>query len=270
MERADINGVTLEYETQGSGEPVVFIHGAHMGDTYRPLMTEPALKGYRFIGYHRRGYDGSARPEGALSISEHAADCLALLRKLDAEPAHVVGHSSGAVIGIQLSLDAPDAVRSLTLLEPALLDVPSGGALIEALGASVPIYEAGDRAGAVDTFLREVCGKDYRRTVETQLPGAMEQAGADADAFFTGEFPAIAEWQFTKEDAARIKQPVLSVVGANTDAAIGLPTYSEIHARVLEWFPNAKPFVLPRAAHLLQVENPHDMAEGLPAFLASN
>jgi pimeloyl-ACP methyl ester carboxylesterase len=97
----------------------------------------------------------------------------------------------------------------------------------------------------------------------------MEQAADDADAFFTGEFPSIAEWQFTKEDANRIKQPVLSVVGANTDASIGLPTYSEIHQRVLDWFPNAKPFVLPNAAHLLQVENPRDMAGGLAAFLAT-
>jgi len=270
MNRTEVDGIALEYEVQGSGDPVLFIHGAHMGDTYRPLMAEPALKGYRFIGYHRRGYAGSSRPEGPLSVSEHAADCLALLRELDAVPAHVVGHSSGAVIGIQLALDAPDAVRSLTLLEPALLDVPSGAALVEALGGSVPMYESGDKAGAVDAFLREVCGKDYRRTIETKLPGAMEQAAADADAFFTGEFPAIAEWQFTKEDAARIKKPVLSVLGANTDAAIGLPTYSEIHARVLEWFPNAKPFVLPRAAHLLQVENPRDMAQGLAGFLADN
>ncbi|MEX0682230.1 MAG: alpha/beta fold hydrolase [Dehalococcoidia bacterium] len=270
MERADIDGGSLEYEMQGSGEPVVFIHGAHMGDTFQPLMKEPAVKDFRFIGYHRRGYAGSSRPEGALSVAEHAADCLSLMRKLDAVPAHVVGHSSGTIIGIQLALDSPDAVRSLTLLEPALLDVPSGGALIERLGASVPIYESGDRAGAVDAFLREVCGKDYRRIVDAQAPGAMEQAAADADSFFTGEFPAIAEWQFTKGDAARIKQPVLSVLGANTDAAIGLPTYSEIHARVLEWFPNAKPFVLPHAAHLLQVENPRDMAEGLASFLGSN
>ena len=134
----------------------------------------------------------------------------------------------------------------------------------------MPLYEAGDKAGAVDAFLREVCGKDYRRAVDAQLPGAIDQATADADAFFTGEFPAIAEWQFTEEDAKRIKPPVLSVVGGNTDATIGLPTYSEIHERVLEWFPNAKPFVLPRAAHLLQVENPQDMAGGLAAFLASN
>jgi pimeloyl-ACP methyl ester carboxylesterase len=134
----------------------------------------------------------------------------------------------------------------------------------------MPMYEAGDRSGAVNEFLRAVCGEDYRRAIETQIPGALDQAAADADAFFTGEFPAIAEWTFTKEDAARITQPVLSVMGANTDAAIGLPTYTEIHERVLDWFPKAKPFVLPRAAHLLQVENPHDMAEGLAAFLADN
>lgn len=269
MDRADIDGITLEYEAQGSGVPVVFIHGALMGDTYRPLMPEPALRDYRFIGYHRRGYAGSSRPDGALPIAAHAADCLALLRHLDAVPAHVVGHSSGAAIGIQLALDAPDAVRSLALLEPALLGVPSGAALVEALGASIPMYEAGDRAGAVDSFLRAVCGKDYRRAVDTQCPGTLEQAAADADAFFTGEFPAVAEWVFTSEDAGRIKQPVLSVLGANTDAAIGLATYSEINERVLDWFPNAKPFVLPRAAHLLQIENPRDMAEGLAAFMAS-
>jgi pimeloyl-ACP methyl ester carboxylesterase len=270
MQRASVDGITLEYEERGSGEPVVFIHGALMGDTYRPLLKEPAIKDYRFIGYHRRGYAGSSRPEGALSVSDHAADCLRLLRELDAVPAHVVGHSSGAVIGIQLALDAPDAVRSLTLLEPALIGVPSGEKLVEKLGASVPVYESGDKAGAVDRFLRDVCGKDYRRIVEAQAPGALEQAATDADAFFTGEFPAVAEWQFTKEDAARITQPVLSVLGANTDAAIGLPTYNEIHERVLEWFPSSKPFVLPDAAHLLQVENPRGMAEGLSTFLASN
>ncbi len=269
MDKAEIDGTTLEYDVQGSGEPVVFIHGALIGDTYRPLMAEPALKDHRFIGYHRRGYNGSSGVAAPFPISGNAADCLGLLRKLDAVPAHVVGHSSGAVIGIQLALDAPDAVRSLALLEPALLDVPSGEALAEALGASMPMYEAGDRAGAVDSFLGTVCGKDYRAVVDKQAPGAFDQATIDADTFFAVEFPAVGEWTFTKDDAARITQPVLSVLGANTDGAIGLPTYSEIHERVLNWFPNARPFVLPRAAHLLQVENPHDMAAGLAGFLNS-
>jgi pimeloyl-ACP methyl ester carboxylesterase len=267
MNRAAINGITLEYADEGAGEPIVFIHGAHMRDTYRPLMAELALKDYRIIGYHRRGYGGSSSPDGQMPISRHAADCLALMQELDAVPAHVVGHSSGAVIGIQLALDAPDAVRSLALLEPALLGVPSGEKFVERLLPTGALFESGDKDGAVDTFLQEVCGPDYRSAVDTQLPGTLEQAAADADSFYTGEFPAVAEWQFTEEDAARIRQPVLSVLGADTDARIGLPVYSEIHERVLRWFPNAKPFVLPKAGHLLQIENPKDMAEGLARFL---
>lgn len=267
MERAEVDGITLEYEVQGSGEPLVFIHGAHMGDAFAPLMAEPSLRGFRLIRYRRRGFAGS-RADPAVPISRQAADCLGLLRSLDATPAHVVGHSGGGVIAIQLALDAPQAVRSLTLLEPALLAVPSGDQLLEKLGETVQMYEAGNKAAAVDTFMQVVCGRGYRAVAEGVLPGAMEQAVADADTFWGGDLPAGRDWTFTREDAARITQPVLAVLGANSDAV--WPGWGEGHQLLLEWFPQAKPFVLPRAAHLLQVQNPHDMAEGLAAFLADN
>jgi len=265
MERADIDGVTLEYEVRGSGEAVVFIHGAHIGDTFAPLMAEPTLGGFRLIRYHRRGFAGSSRAEGPLPIARQAADCLALMRMLDAEPAHVVGHSSGGAIALQLALDAPGAVRSLTLLEAALLAVPSGPQLAEQIERTVQMYEAGDKAGAVDAFLQAVCGKTYSAAADKVLPGAMEQAVADADTFFGVELPSVGEWTFNREDAARIKQPVLAVLGAESDAV--WPGWGEGHKLLLDWLPQARPFVLPRAAHLLQVENPRDMAVGLAAFL---
>jgi pimeloyl-ACP methyl ester carboxylesterase len=43
-----------------------------------------------------------------------------LLRELAIERAHIVGHSSGGLIALQLALDHPELVRSLALLEPAL------------------------------------------------------------------------------------------------------------------------------------------------------
>jgi pimeloyl-ACP methyl ester carboxylesterase len=267
IKRANVDGIALEYEAEGSGDPVVFIHGG-LFESFGPMAADPALDGFRLIRYCRRGYAGS-KGDAAVPIARQAADCLALIRFLDAAPAHVVAHSSGGVIALQLALDAPEAVRSLTLLEPALLSVPSGGRFFEKLAPAVGIYQAGDKAGAVDTFMRGVCGDQYRAAMEMALPGTIEQAIADSDSFFGGEFPAVGEWTFDQTDAARIRQPVLSVLGANSDTAVGLPVYEEINERVLEWFPNAKPFVLPRAAHLLHVENPHDMAEGLAAYLAS-
>jgi pimeloyl-ACP methyl ester carboxylesterase len=232
-------------------------------------MAEPALKDrFRLIRYRRRGFAGSSRADAPLPISRQAADCLALLRQLGVQRAHLVGHSYGGTIALQLALDAPEAVRSLSLLEPGLLDVPSGPKFFEQMEPVVQMYEAGNKAAAVDTFMQAVCGRTYRAAVDGILPGAFEQAVADADTFFGVEMPALEEWTFTQEDAARIKQPVLAVLGADSDAVF--PGFGEGHRLLLEWLPQAKPFVLPRAAHLLQVQNPHDMAAALAAFLTVN
>ena len=117
------------------GEPVVLVHGSIIADAFAPLLVEPALTGsYRLVSYHRRGFAGSTHPDRPLSIAEQAAHCRALLAALGIDRAHVVGHSYGGVIALQLAMDAPELVRSLALLEPALLAVPSGPLLMEAMG----------------------------------------------------------------------------------------------------------------------------------------
>ena len=266
MERANIDGITLEYEVRGSGEPVVLIHGGFIAAAFAPLMAEPVLRdGFRLVRYHRRGYAGSSRVDGSLSISGQAADCLALMRSLGIQQAHVVGHSYGGAIALQLALDAPEAVRSLSLLEPALLAVDSGPKFEEQWGPILQMYGAGDKAAAVDAFLEAVTGRGYRADLDRVLPGAFEQAVADADTFFGEELPTLPEWTFRREDAARIKQPVLAVLGADSNAV--QPATGEVHQLLLDWFPQAKPFVLSQATHALQMQNPRGMAQGLAAFL---
>ncbi len=150
-----------------------------------------------------------------------------------------------------------------------MLDVPSGEQVGEAMARIAAIYETGDKAGAVDAFMQAVCGKHYRTPLDATVPGGYAQAVADADTFWRVELPVHQEWTFTADDAARITQPVLAVLGADSDTAIDWPIFGEGHRMLCEWFPHAKPFVLPHAAHLLQMENPHDMAVALADFLAS-
>src|SRR5205814_3414905 len=122
MDRVRVNGIELEVESQGSGEPLLLVHGSIFGDAYAPLLTEPALKDrYRLIHYHRRGFAGSTHPDAPVSIADQAADALAVLQHLGINQAHVAGHSYGGAIALQLTLDAPAAVHSLILLEPALM-----------------------------------------------------------------------------------------------------------------------------------------------------
>ena len=267
MERANIDGITLEYEVLGSGEPVVLIHGGYIAAAFAPLIAEPVLRDrFRLVRYHRRGYAGSSHPDGPVPISRQAADCLALMRSLGIQQAHLVGHSYGGAIALQLALDAPEAVRSLSLLEPAMLAVASGPKFFEQYGPILQMYEAGDKAAAVDAFLEAVNGRGYRAVLDRVLPGAFEQAVADADTSFRVEMPALEEWTFSREDAGRIRQPVLAVLGADSDAV--QPAIGEGHQLLLEWFPQAKPFVLSQATHALQMQNPRGMAQGLTDFLA--
>jgi pimeloyl-ACP methyl ester carboxylesterase len=260
LDRAQLEGVELEYEVRGAGEPVVLVHNGPLIDGFKPLLEHPAIvERYRVVHYHRAGYAGSSRLAGPLTFAEEAATTRALLRHLGIERAHVVGHSSSGSMVLQLALDAPDAVQSLALLEPALLAVPAPPEVLQA----VELYRAGDKAKAFDTFLLGTCGPDYRPALEQAVPGAFDQAVADADTFFGQELPALRQWSFRPDDARRVKQPALVVRGERSG-----PIHHQRWDLLMAWLPNAEPFVLPGATHLLHLENPDGMAEALAAFFA--
>jgi pimeloyl-ACP methyl ester carboxylesterase len=266
MEQAAIDGVELEYDLRGAGEPVVLIHWGLSAAWAEPLLDEPALADrFCLLRYHRAGFAGSDRVQGPVSMAEHAAQCALLMRHLGIERAHIAGHSSSAVIALQLALDFPDAVHTLALMEPAR-PVPRTEEQAEFVrifvAPAIQRYHAGDKAGAVDTFARCVFGPDYRGPLEQGLPGVFEQAVADADAFFAQELPALQRWSFTQEDASCITQPTLAIRGANT-----APTFPERLELLVSWLPNAESCELD-ATHLLHLQDPRGMAETLAAFYA--
>jgi pimeloyl-ACP methyl ester carboxylesterase len=116
MDRVSVGGVSLAYEVQGRGDAVLFVHGALIADAFRPLLARPELvEGFRCIAYHRRGYGESDHPPGELPLGRNAEDILHLLDQVDVEGAHVVGHSHGGCVAVQLALDAPDRVHTSPL-----------------------------------------------------------------------------------------------------------------------------------------------------------
>lgn len=266
MRRIRLDGVELEYELIGSGEPVVFIHGSLGPDVYVPLMNNPALSGYRLLRYRRRGYEGSSPVAGTVSIAEQAADCAQLLRKLGIERAHVVGHSYGGVIALQLALDEPDSVHSLALLEPALfLLVPSGRAMMAQMAPLIDLYGRGEKAAAVEAFLQAVGGPNVKESAERVIPGSVAQAVRAADTFFQVELPAAQTWTLTAKEAGRIKQPVLYVLGSNT-----LTPFKDCRQLIRELLPQTEDVTLAGARHLHTIDNPGGAAEAIARFFAAH
>jgi uncharacterized protein (TIGR02118 family) len=266
--RVAIDDTVLEYEERGSGEPVLLVHGSILADAFAPLLGEsPLTERYRVISYHRRGFAGSARPEGEVSIARQAADARALLAHLGIARAHIVGYSYGGIIALQLAVDAPDVVHSLVQLEPPLLEVRSGERFVATVFApAVASYGVGDRAGAVDTVLRGVAGTRGIEALERAVPGALALAATDADTFFQTELPALKTWRFGAEEARSITQPVLTVWGADSDTVA--PTFNEGIALLRQWLPQAELLAVPEATHGLPFMNPGGLAVGLTAFFA--
>src|SRR5579864_6642538 len=214
MERARVNGVELEYELKGSGEPVLLIHGSHVGRSFLPLLLQPSLtEKYTLIRYHRRGFLGSSLARGSMSIKDQAADVRALLEYLRMSPAHIVGHSYGGSIALQLAVDAPTCVHSLVLLEAALTTVPDWKAVRELNAATTERYRQGDWEAAVDAFLGSPA---ERAAVARNVPGGLEQPIRDLDTYFGNEAPAHEAWHFTEAEGKQITQPVLFIQGSES------------------------------------------------------
>jgi pimeloyl-ACP methyl ester carboxylesterase len=267
METAKIDGVELEYDVQGRGEPVLLIGTGPIADSFVPFLSEKALaRRYRLIRYHQRGQVGSTHGDGPVSIAKHAADAAALLAHLGVRQAHVAGHSTGALITLQLAIDHPDIVHSLVLLEPPLTAAPSAGDFFEKAGPALAAYGSGDREGAMARFLSVAGGLDWetcRAVVEYGVPGGVAQAIKDADTFFGSYLPALNAWQFGPEQAAAISQPVLSVLGTESEQWF-VDSGELLHS----WFPQVEDCTIEGAAHLLQMQCPQPVARGVAEFFA--
>lgn len=267
MRTARIDGVELEYEIDGRGEPVLLIDTGPIADSFRPFVTEPAIADrYRLIRYRQRQPTASADGVAPVSFARHAADAAALLAHLGERRAHVAGHSTGAAVALQLAVDHPAVVHTLALLEPPLLVAPAAARFLARAEPAVAAHAAGDREGAMAAFLTVVTGLGWetcRALLERRIPGSAARAVAQADAFFGSYLPALAAWRFGPAEAAAVTQPALSVVGTETE-----PLFAESHELLRAWIPQLEDCVIPGVAHLLHLQWPEPVARGVSAFLA--
>src|SRR5438552_12304432 len=128
---------------------------------FAPLAADSTLDGFRVIRMLRAGYASGPTPAGHVTVADQAAHCAALLDTLGIEHTHIVAHSSGCVIALQLALDRPDLVGSLILSEPPLIACLAAPEDLEFLdtavgpviGGAVAAAARGDVAAAFEQFM---------------------------------------------------------------------------------------------------------------------
>lgn len=256
-----VGSARLEVLDEGAGDPVVLIQTALTADALVPVATRLRDR-FRTIAFRRRGYGRSTPATGRGSIAGDAADCAGLLDALRIPRAHIVGLSYSGAVAMQLAVDAPEHVHSLTLVEPPPVHVPSAPEFRAANDRLLATRDAVGTDAALDQFLTLLMGEQWQADIERDLPGAVEQMRHDAGTFFDTDLPALLTWRFTADDARRVTCPVLHVGG--TDSG---PWFEEVRRLILDWFPIAEDVGVDGADHSLAVTHADQVAGAVASFL---
>ena len=251
VQRVELDGVRVEYELTGAGEPVVLPHARPFVMWYLPLVAE--LRHVSVLRYRREA------PAG-WRIEDDARLCARLLRALGLRQVHVVGHAYGGVVALELARQGTVDLRSLALLEPATLGLLPPE---EAAARATPLTQMARTEGsgtAMERFLRAVCDTDGPEALDKLIPGALTDALGHAAGFFTVELPAVVRWSFAPSDACNVAVPVLHVRGGRS-----APRFADGAALLETWFPAADHRMLD-VNHFAMAQAPEATAELLDRF----
>jgi pimeloyl-ACP methyl ester carboxylesterase len=265
------NGVQLSYVEQGTGAPVVFVHGAVADLRFWEPQRETFAKAYRFIAYTYR-YHGTApwADEGAqYSQATHVADLAAFIEALDAGPVHLVGLSYGGGLAAHVAMRKPQLIKTLTLAEPALFEVlaelPEGKEALDSWNkGAAPIGAAlqkGDAVEATKVLATFVEGEPVE--MFDKLPPPLREMLLDNARTLPLLFAGRPE-PVTREAVAAIKLPTLIVRGERTPLIFAKT--NEVVARAIT---GSREVVVPNATHVMSYENPMAFNQAVLAFLAA-
>jgi pimeloyl-ACP methyl ester carboxylesterase len=278
----DTNGTTLEYVEQGSGEPIVFVHGS--ASDYRTWTSQLDHFGsqYRAIAYSRR-YHWPNEPirEGVdYSMEEHVDDLQAFLRSLGAPAAHLVGHSYGAFVCLLLAIRNPELVRTLVLAEPPVITLfvsnspkpseilrlsfsrPRTAAAILKFGATgVGPASTAARRSDMEAAMRIVGNAVMGREFYERLSSSrLEQVRANA---IKAELLGSGFARLDEESLRRIQTPTLLVSGQ-----LSPRLFHRLIDGLEEFLPRTKRIEIAGASHIMHEDNAPAYNAAVLSFLA--
>ena len=120
VKKMALDGTAVMYLEQGTGTPVVFVHGWFSDHRIWETQRDAVAKRHRFIAVDQRYFGTSPWPDTGAEFSPttHVADLAAFIRRLESGPVYLVGQSYGSTISLATAIRHPELVRGLFLNEP--------------------------------------------------------------------------------------------------------------------------------------------------------
>lgn len=261
--KARANGIEMNYEIHGpQGAPwLVLSHSLACSVRMWDPQVEALKDRYRILAYDTRGHGASEAPKGAYTLEMLADDLYFLLKELKIEKAHYCGLSMGGMIGQTFALRYPGVIRKLVLADTTSRYPAEAGPL---WADRVKTAEAKGMEPLAQPTLERWFTEPFRKGNPAVVDAVRRLILATPVAGYAGCCHALPKINLT----ARLKEidcPILVIVGAD-DPGTPVSMAREIHDNA----PGSQLVILPRAAHISNMEQPAAFTRALQDFLSSS
>jgi len=247
----NVRGHDLRVMEAGSGEPVLYLHGAG-GANWYPMLEMLSARRHVLAPEHP-GFGRSAIPDWMAGIADLAYFYLDAMAALGLGRLHLIGHSLGGWTASEI------AVRNTALLRSVSLMAPAGVAALDEPYGDIFMWSPEEHARN-SFFEPALIAARLGALAEADFDVMMQNRAAAARLSWSPRLhnPQLATWLH------RIDAPTLVVWGTEDRIC----PYS-MHATYLREIPGAQLFALPRSGHALHTERPGEVAARLDSFFAA-
>jgi len=238
------------FEGGDTQPPVILIHGAGSSHLCWPVQIR-RMPGRRMLVLDLPGH-GRSSGSGEHSIEAYSERLINFFTELNIHQAVLVGHSMGGAIALNLALHYPELVTSLGLISCA--------AYLGMLNELVEQFKNPQNGAAVVQMFQQRAFSPF--TGNAVVHQSMELLKTVRPGVFYGDLKACADFDLHGQ-IEKIIAPAWVAVGA--DDLITTPACAHYLGTAL---PSARLMVIPHAGHMVLVEQPKALSQGLTDFLA--
>ncbi len=257
--RVKVNGIHVNYEMTGSGEPLVLIHGFG-GDLTSWAGHVPVFaQHYQVLAWDQRGFGQSDKP-GEYSLKLFASDLHLLLKVLKIDRAFILGTSWGGIVAQRFTLDYPEMVKALVITS-------SSSEVNEKMAKNCEARAEMVEKGGIESLSVDLDGRfvsAFPGNVDRITEGALSRPHVDAKAY-AGVDRAVAGLYRNPmtPELKKIACPTL-IMGAGKDVIAGAGGSVVIHRNI----PGSKLVIIQDCGHNIGTERPEVFYSTILDFLA--
>lgn len=256
----EINNTTLQLFESGSGDPVLFVHGACGSVLHGEALAGRMAGRYRFITYSQRFHlPNPPQVEGVYNADIHAADLIALVEALNIKGCKVIGHSYGCSVILTAAAMRKDIFGSICLAEPGLAFLLNGDEKYRTLREErsetfrriKTCFSEGKSAEAVSALMRYANGARGFIAFPEKIRWDMVANASSLHRLVFETTPSALK----PEDLGSITVPVRILLGQQCT-----PVYKAVAEEIRKYIPHTEIKTIPDSAHDLVYVRPREVA----------